>query len=335
ICFSFEIQTLSVAKTGTSPFLYSYNVTGHDGPVLSVHSLHSIAATGSSDMSAKIWDLRKLVCVRSINGHSGPVTSVLFGQTPDRLFTVSGKFVNVWDLRAFRRIQVLCSNGLASDDANASNLVKADSQPAYDMVIKQIDMSSSSDYLFTMSSSQIRIWDLRNYFAVGKMIPLRDSVNTEFCCFKACSSLERFSGDQVFVGCKDHSIKKYSLPAKNLCEVFEPELSFELFHKDEVKCFADNRGSLFTGGDDKQIVKWNVVSGHCVQQTTAAHKYGISALDVMPYPHDDVLLSACRGGYLKLWKSDGCEYIASTQAHTEPINCISSTADGLVLTASR
>ncbi len=40
------------------------------------------------------------------------------------------------------------------------------------------------------------------------------------------------------------------------------------------------------------------------------------------YNNNNILLSGCRGGYLKMWNSDSLEKIADFRAHLCPINSI-------------
>jgi WD40 repeat protein len=54
-----------------------------------------------------------------------------------------------------------------------------------------------------------------------------------------------------------------------------------------------------------------------------AHKDWICSLDHMKnYNNNDLLLSGCRGGYLKFWNINTFEKIADFRAHLCPINSI-------------
>ena len=68
------------------------------------------------------------------------------------------------------------------------------------------------------------------------------------------------------------------------------------------------------------------------QSINAAHKDWICALDFVPATN--VLISGCRGGYLKLWQPDTCISLGEIRAHSSPINAIATNSTD-IFTASK
>ena len=69
-----------------------------------------------------------------------------------------------------------------------------------------------------------------------------------------------------------------------------------------------------------------------LQSINSAHKDWVCALDFLP--GSNTLLSACRGGMLKLWAIDSFTQLAEIKAHSSPINAIA-TNSSQVFTASK
>ena len=56
-----------------------------------------------------------------------------------------------------------------------------------------------------------------------------------------------------------------------------------------------------------------------------AHKESIQALSLIKNANDfnnDLLVSGCRGGILKVWDSDSCKLLSEIKAHSAGINSI-------------
>lgn len=62
-----------------------------------------------------------------------------------------------------------------------------------------------------------------------------------------------------------------------------------------------------------------------------AHKESIQSLSLIKNANDfsdsDLLVSGCRGGYLKVWDSDSCKLISEIKAHSAGINSICSNSN--------
>ncbi|CAN0167336.1 unnamed protein product, partial [Ectocarpus fasciculatus] len=64
-------------------------------------STGTLVATGSSDSTAKVWDVERGYCTHNFRGHTGVVSVVAFHPDPKRLTLVTGSedtTVRVWSL---------------------------------------------------------------------------------------------------------------------------------------------------------------------------------------------------------------------------------------------
>ena len=69
-----------------------------------------------------------------------------------------------------------------------------------------------------------------------------------------------------------------------------------------------------------------------LQSLNGAHKDWI--LDLCMLPDNDVLISCCRSGVVKLWSSESCSQLDEAKAHSSAVNCLASNSRNL-FTASR
>lgn len=105
-------------------------------------------------------------------------------------------------------------------------------------------------------------------------------------------------------------------------------------HYDGVQSLCLFDSNLFSCSRDMCIKKWSMIDFQCKQSINNCHKDWIRSLDVMKnHNNNDILVSACRGGYLKFWNVNTLEKMADFKAHLCPINSIK-VADNLVFTAS-
>ncbi|XP_020607901.1 kinesin-like protein KIF21A [Orbicella faveolata] len=102
-------------------------------------------------------------------------------------------------------------------------------------------------------------------------------------------------------------------------------------HYDGVQSLALKGDHLFSGSRDNSIKKWNIQTQQLIQHMTGAHKDWVCALDFL-HPQN-VLLSGCRGGMLKLWRVENGALVCEIKAHRHPINAIC-TNSSCVFTAS-
>ncbi|KAL3841394.1 hypothetical protein ACJMK2_019546 [Sinanodonta woodiana] len=119
---------------------------------------------------------------------------------------------------------------------------------------------------------------------------------------------------------------------KDTAGVLTPKYNLEPPHYDGIQSLTLQGDILFSGSRDTCIKKWDLSTQKLVQSVNSAHKDWICALSFMP--GNNVLLSGCRAGYLKLWQIDSCIPVAEIKAHVSPINSIA-TNSAAIFTASK
>jgi len=134
----------------------------------------------------------------------------------------------------------------------------------------------------------------------------------------------------VFTGSRDHYVKIFEVSGSNV-GVQSARSKLEPPHYDGVQSLALKGNYLFSGSRDNSIKKWNIETQQLIQHMTGAHKDWVSSLDFLR--PQNVLLSGCRGGMLKLWRVENGAPVCEIKAHRHPINAIS-TNSSCVFTAS-
>lgn len=280
----------------------------------------------------------------SLSAHPGPVVGVEYDKSSKILFTASGAFIRAWDLREsnIRPIKTLCSSGVAlSGAANLSSI------PTGESPITALKMGASGN-LYTAASDKVRFWDMRMFSCIGK---LSGGHQAAVMCVTTWEGPG--NTDYVATGSKDHYVKVSLSVFRELMEakiafsfqqVFEvastggnvvPLLNLEPPHYDGVQTLVVSKGSigvdaeLFSGSRDLGIKRWDLRNGELKQSMNNVHKGWVSGMAIQ----SDILLSACRAGYIRLWNVKTCEPLAELKTDTY-INDITS-VDNRIYTASK
>ncbi len=87
----------------------SYSLEGHKPQVISgaFSSDGRLLATGSWDMTARIWDTSRRKPLQILRGHRGPVQAVAFASDGVTLATASGREIRFWDISLGRETLVI------------------------------------------------------------------------------------------------------------------------------------------------------------------------------------------------------------------------------------
>ncbi len=149
----------------------------------------------------------------------------------------------------------------------------------------------------------------------------------------------------IITGSKDHYIKIFELINNQLGQAnlnstnnnltINSKYNLTPPHYDGVQSLCRFGDYLFSCSRDMCIKKWSMNDFQCKQSINNAHKDWICSLDFLSsnssssigahhhHNHNnDILLSGCRGGYLKFWNINTLEKIADFKAHLCPINSI-------------
>uniref|UniRef100_A0A8C8IC61 Kinesin motor domain-containing protein n=1 Tax=Oncorhynchus tshawytscha TaxID=74940 RepID=A0A8C8IC61_ONCTS len=277
----------------TAPLQCSAIAEGHSKPVLCVDATDELLFTGSKDRTCKMWNLVTGQEIVTLKGHPNNVVSVKYCSSSCLVFSVSTSYIKVWDIRDSAK----CVRTLTNT--------------------KTLSLSLS----FSISPSPLSLplclspsaLPFSRMMALGK---LTGHIGSVMCLTVGQSLLGK---DQVITGSKDHYVKVFDV-AEGMLGNLGPAHNFEPPHYDGIECLAIQGDVLFSASRDNGIKKWDLENQELTQQIPNAHKDWVCALAYVP--GRPMLLSACRGGMLKVWNVDNFTPIGEVKGHESPINAI-------------
>ncbi|XP_028814903.1 kinesin-like protein KIF21A isoform X7 [Denticeps clupeoides] len=319
------ISPVPVSKSSRAGTLQCVHVAeGHTKAVLCVDSTDDLLFTGSKDRTCKVWNLVTGQEIMSLGGHPNNVVSVRYSSS--LVFTVSTSYVKVWDIRESAKcIRTLTSSGqVTTSDICAAGTNRTVTIPSGENQINQIALNPVGSVLYAAAGNSVRMWDLRRFVCTGKLTGHIGPV--------MCLTVDQTGSGQdlVITGSKDHYIKMFDVTEGSLGTI-SPTHNFEPPHYDGIESLVVQGECLFSGSRDNGIKKWDLSRKDLLQQVPNAHRDWVCALGVVP--GSPTLLSGCRGGVLKLWRTDTLAPLGELKGHESPINGIS-TNSSLLFTAS-
>uniref|UniRef100_A0A096M534 Kinesin-like protein KIF21B n=1 Tax=Poecilia formosa TaxID=48698 RepID=A0A096M534_POEFO len=310
------INPIGGVKGGRTAPLQCVSVAeGHSKPVLCVDATDELLFTGSKDRTCKMWNLVTGQEIATLKGHPNNVVSVKYCPSSGLAFSVSTSYIKVWDIRdSAKCIRTLTSSGqVVTGDACAGTTTRTITFAQGECQINQIAINPSGSVLYAAAGNIVRMWDLNRMQATGK---LSGHIGSVMCLTVGQSLLGK---DQVITGSKDHYVKIFDVAEGTLGNV-GPAHNFEPPHYDGIECLAVQGDVLFSGSRDNGIKKWELEQQELTQQIPNAHKDWVCALAYVP--GRPMLLSACRGGMLKVWNVENFTPIGEVRGHDSPINAI-------------
>ncbi|XP_078104269.1 kinesin-like protein KIF21B isoform X1 [Sander vitreus] len=310
------INPIGGVKGGRTAPLQCVSVAeGHSKPVLCVDATDELLFTGSKDRTCKMWNLVTGQEIVTLKGHPNNVVSVKYCPASCLVFSVSTSYIKVWDIRdSAKCVRTLTSSGqVVSGDACAGTTTRTITFAQGECQINQIALNPSGSVLYAAAGNTVRMWDLNRMQGMGK---LTGHIGSVMCLTVGQSLLGK---DQVITGSKDHYVKVFDVTEGTMGNV-GPAHNFEPPHYDGIECLAVQGDVLFSGSRDNGIKKWDLEQQELTQQIPNAHKDWVCALAYVP--GRPMLLSACRGGMLKVWNVENFTPIGEVRGHESPINAI-------------
>ncbi|XP_057711705.1 kinesin-like protein KIF21A isoform X2 [Corythoichthys intestinalis] len=303
------INPVTPPKTNRASKLQCVHVAeGHTKPVLSVDVTEDLLFTGSKDRTCKVWNLVTGQEIMSLADHPSSVVSVRY--TSSLVFTVSTAYIKVWDIRDCAKcIRTLTASGqVGTGDACSST--SSFSIPPGECQINQIAINPAGSFLYAAAGNAVRMWDLRKFASTGKLTGHLGAVT--------CLTVDKYGHGQdlVLTGSKDHHVKMFEVVegaqgSISSCHTLDPS------HLDNVESLALYGDFAYSSSRDHVIKKWDLANKRLLQSVSAQTDWS-SALGVVP--GSSALLSACRGGLLRLWHADSLAPLGDVQGHDSPIN---------------
>uniref|UniRef100_A0A4W5QZ80 Kinesin family member 21A n=1 Tax=Hucho hucho TaxID=62062 RepID=A0A4W5QZ80_9TELE len=313
-----HIPTPTATSSHASRLQCVYVAEGHTKPVVCVDCTDDLLLTGSKDRTCKVWNLVTGQEIMSLGDHPSSVVSVRYCSS--LVFTVSTAYIKVWDIRdSAKCIRTLTSSGQVSTGDSCVSL-RSLSIPPGENQINQISLNPTGSYLYSASGNSVRMWDLRKFVSTGKLTGHLGPV--------LCLTVDQSGNgqDMVLTGSKDHTLKMFEVTegvqgSIVSCHNFEPP------HQEGVVSLAVQGDSLYSSSRDYCIKKWDLSRKRLVQQVACAHSDWVSALGVVP--GCPVVLSADRGGLLKLWHADTLAPLGDLRGHDSPVNGLATNSSQL------
>ncbi|XP_062996831.1 kinesin-like protein KIF21B [Elgaria multicarinata webbii] len=299
----------------TAPLQCISVAEGHTKPVLCLDATDELLFSGSKDRSCKMWNLVTGQEIASLKGHPNNVVSIKYSSHSGLVFTVSTSYIKVWDIRdSAKCIRTLTSSGqVISGDACAGTTTRTITSVQGEHQINQIALNPTGTTLYAASGNSVRIWELNRLQPIGKLTGHIGPV--------MCLTVNRTASnhDLVVTGSKDHYVKMFEI-AEGVGGNVGPTHNFEPPHYDGIECLAIQGDVLFSGSRDNGVKKWDLEQQELIQQIPNAHKDWVCALAFVP--SRPMLLSACRGGSVKVWNVDNFTPVGEIKGHDSPINAI-------------
>uniref|UniRef100_A0A673L1T1 Kinesin motor domain-containing protein n=1 Tax=Sinocyclocheilus rhinocerous TaxID=307959 RepID=A0A673L1T1_9TELE len=312
----------------TAPLQCVAMAEGHTKPVLCLDATDELLFTGSKDRTCKMWNLVTGQEIVTLRGHPNNVVSVKYCSYSGLVFTVSTSYIKVWDIRdSAKCVRTFTSSGqVVSGDACAGTTTRTITTAQGEYQINQIALNPSGSVLYAAAGNTVRTWDLNRMQATGK---LTGHIGSVMCLTVGYSGGGK---DQVITGSKDHYVKIFDVVEGTQGNI-GPAHNFEPPHYDGIECLAVHGDVLFSGSRDNGIKKWDLGQQELIQQIPNAHKDWVCALAFVP--GRPMLLSACRGGMLKVWNVDNFTPIGEIKGHDSPINAICANSKQIFTASSK
>lgn len=302
----------------------SHTLQGHSNTVSTVvvHPVFTIACSGSDDATIKVWDHESGEYIRTLKGHTGTVHSLAFTPTGTHLASSSSDLsIKLWDFKTYT-----CLRTLRGHDHTISSICFIPSPPAIKIDMPSIsgitnstttsttgiDVSAAGS-AFLVSGSRdktVKVWELETGFCVNTV---QDHLDWVRClAVRPDGQLLASSGSDFIVYV--YKLKNTTPNAKmtediaQLCELRGHEhvvesLAFVTRANSAptsptsttttmtaaAKRAAEANNFLASGGRDRTVRLWNVMSNECLAQF-AFHENWVRS--VIVHPSGNYVISA-------------------------------------------
>lgn len=223
----------------------SITLKGHSGSVRCVHASQSVAFSGSSDATIRVWDLGAKKCVLTLKSHEDVVTTLQFDKSKLVSSSLDGT-VRVFDLTSGTILKnTLSAPGQVSSPSSSKSSSIA--RPGFNCVRfwQDIIVAGCTDGLAYM-------WDLR---APAAAVPTRTFARAhseEITCID-------FMNDVIVTGSTDGTVREWSPGMDAPVGIFMPAETIES-KKSSVKIYSvlfDGINNVAAARSDGKISLWN------------------------------------------------------------------------------
>ena len=275
-------------------------LTGHTNRVESLAFSRdgSMLASGSSDRTAKVWDLATGRLMQTLEEDTFHLRAVEFNRDGSTLFTGSNQGgISLWDVQSgeFRR-----------------NL------EGHRSWINSIALSPDGKTLAsTGREGTLCLWDADMGSLLRTIDPADDSANWFLCIAMSPD------GSSVAAGGRDNLVRLWDPDTGELLRTFTG-------HTDWVweVAFSPDGATLVSASDDTTLKLWNVSTGE-LRQTLTANTTRVRAVAVSP--DGSTLASGHSDAVIRLWHLATGELQEILEGHADEIDCVAFSPDGSLL----
>ncbi|KAG0481331.1 hypothetical protein HPP92_011845 [Vanilla planifolia] len=272
--FSVKNLTSSAAsKTLSLNQVFSYS--SHGGPIKSVATAGPIAASGGADDTIKIYDLASHSEIGSLIDHSGAVTALAFYTCP---------------------LAPSLPRNLISA-AEDGNVCIFDADPIVHLKTIPVHRRGVSDLALHPSGRLALTVGRDSCLAMVNLVRGRRSFS---CHLDREATIVRYGSEERFYMVAEERISAH--------DAKDAKIVHEMSCQKRVLCIATGEsGILFAGGEDKNVVAWDTLSGKVAYCIDGAHSTRVKGLAIFKRTNSGsseesfYLASASSDGVIRVW----------------------------------
>jgi WD40 repeat protein len=301
IAFSPSGKQLAVGTDNKEVRLYSPTgillsiYRGHTGWVRSVafSSDETMIASGSEDMTVRLWDVNTGQCLKILRGHTDGVTSVDFSTDTNTLVTAShDKTIKLWDI-----ITGQCFKTLKGHEQRVWRTIFS---PDGTMIA-----SGSED-------QTLRLWDVNSGQCLKILRCPKDAVDS--IAFSPDGTMIASGGD-------DQIVRLWDVNTGQCLKTFEG-------HSDWIwsVAFSPDGNMIASGGEDLTVRLWDANTGQCLK-TFLGHTNTVWS--VVFSPDGTTVVSGSSDQSVQLWNISDGSRLKILQGFTNAVHSVAFSSDGM------
>jgi WD40 repeat protein len=282
-------------------------------------------ATGSSDKTARLWDVATGETLRTFSGHTGEIDGVEFSPDGKYLLTGGGAdhTARLWDVASGETVQIFSGHTGSVDDGAFSPdgklIVTAGGEDLtariWDVAtgetlhvlaghsggyLPRVAFSPDGKYVLTAGGDSARVWDV----TTGEQVQIFP--DDQYKGFSAVA----FSPDSKFVatGSDDHIARVWEIATGELVREFSGHQGFV-----NGIAFSPDGRFLLTGSADRTVRLWNVETGETIH-IFEGHRADVQGVAFSP--DSNLIATGSNDGIARVWNLQAS--LAAKPPQTEP-----------------